>query len=96
MSKRVTEIMAMLLVVVVFMSMLGVCSYVETHYTRKDCVVVHTEGQLVEVEDRQGHVWCYEAEGNAPSVGTVVDVHMYTAHTDSYIYDDEIVGVSTH
>lgn len=94
MSKKIRETIAMVLIVVVFMGMLGVCGYVETHYTRKDCVVVETEGQLVTVEDKVGYVWCYEAEGDVPTVGTVVDVHMYTAHTDSYIYDDEIVGVS--
>ena len=69
------------------------CCYVECHYTRKDCVVVETQGQLVHVVDTVGYEWCYEAEDDVPTVGTVVDVHMYTAHTDSYIYDDEIVDV---
>lgn len=73
------------------------CCYVECHYTRKDCVVVEVEQRLVTVEDRQGHQWCYYMDSedytDVPSVGTVVDVHMYTAHTDSYIYDDEIVDV---
>ena len=96
MSKRVTDTVVGILIVVMMMCMMCACSYVESHYTRKDCVVVQTEGQLVHAEDKQGHVWCYEVEDTAPSVGTVVDVHMYTAHTDGYIYDDEIVGVSTH
>ena len=94
MSKRLTEMLSMLMVVVFFVGALCACSYVETHYTRKDCVVVETEGQLVTVEDRAGYVWCYEVEDTAPSVGTVVDLHMYTNNTDSYIYDDEVVSVS--
>lgn len=94
MSKRTVEITKGVVVAILLLCMWVACCYVECHYTRKDCVVVHTEGQLVEVEDKQGHVWCYEAEDAAPSVGTVVDVHMYTAHTDGYIYDDEVVGVS--
>ena len=48
------------------------------------------------VEDKQGHVWCYEVEGDAPSVGSAVDLHMYTSNTDSYIYDDEVVKVVVH
>lgn len=69
------------------------CCYVECHYTRKGCTVIETQGQLVCIVDTVGHEWCYEAEGDVPTVGTVVDVHMHTAHTDSYIYDDEIVDV---
>lgn len=96
MSRTIRETVVMVLVVVGLMSLWLTCSYVETHYTREDCVVVETEGQLVTVEDKVGYLWCYEAEGDVPSVGTVVDVHMYTACTDNNIYDDEIVGVSTH
>ena len=93
MSKKIVDTMVGLLIVVMMVAMMCACSYVESHYTRKDCTVVHTEGQLVHAEDRQGHVWCYEVEGDAPSVGTVVDLHMYTNNTDSTIYDDEVVGV---
>lgn len=93
MSKRTVETVKGVVVAVLLLCMWVACCYVECHYTRKDCVVIHTEGQLVEVEDRQGHVWCYEVEGDVPTVGTVIDVHMHTAHTDSYIYDDEIVDV---
>lgn len=93
MTKRVRETVKVVVTVVVLMAMLCMCSYVEHHYTRTDCVVVETEGQLVTVEDKVGYTWCYEVEGEAPSVGTVVDVHMFTNLTDNTIYDDEIVGV---
>ena len=83
-------------VAVLLLCMWVVCCYVECHYTRKGCTVVHTEAQLVHVVDKQGHEWCYEVEGDAPCVGSTVDVHMYTNHTDGYIYDDEIVGVVVH
>lgn len=96
MSKRITDTVVGILVVVMMVCMMCACSYVESHYTRKDCVVVQTEGQLVHVEDKQGHVWCYEVEGDAPSVGSTVDLHMYTNNTDSYIYDDEVVKVVVH
>ena len=100
MSKRITDTVVGILVVVMMVCMMCACSYVECHYTRKDCVVVEVEQRLVTVEDKQGHQWCYYMDSedytDVPCVGTVVDVHMYTAHTDGYIYDDEIVGVSTH
>ena len=93
MSKTGKGVAAILLV----LCMLCACSYAETHYTRKDCVVVEVEQRLVIIEDKQGHQWCYYMDSedytDVPCVGTVVDVHMYTAHTDSYIYDDEIVDV---
>ena len=93
MGKTVKGVAAALLV----LCMLCACSYVETHYTRKDCVVVEVEQRLVTVEDKQGHQWCYYMDSedytDVPCVGTVVDVYMHTAHTDSYIYDDEIVDV---
>ena len=89
MGKIIKTIAAILIMVSIFCA----CSYAETHYTRKDCVVVETQGQLVCVVDTVGYEWCYEAEGDVPTVGTVVDVRMHTAHTDNYIYDDEIVNV---
>ena len=96
MRRRTRErIMAVLMVVMLF-AMLCVCSYVEHHYTRKDCVVVSVEEQLVTVEDRCGYVWSYEIDSEAPRVGDVVDLKMYTNITDNTIYDDEVVGVVVH
>lgn len=100
MNKRTWDTVKGVVVAVLLLCAWAGCCYVECHYTRKDCVVVEVEQRLVTVEDRQGHQWCYYMDSedytDVPSVGTVVDVHMYTNHTDSYIYDDEIVGVSTH
>lgn len=96
MTRRTKEtiqgIIGVLLFVIIWMG----CGYIECHYTRKDCVVTDTSGSVVCVVDKGGHEWCYEIEGEGPSVGDVVDIHMFTNHTDGYIYDDEIVGVSTH
>ena len=96
MNKRIKEVMQGVVIVIVFTVMFGMCSYVEHHYTRKGCTVVQTEGHTVTVEDKTGYTWCYEVDGEAPEVGTKVDIHMYTNLTDNYIFDDEVVGVSTH
>ena len=93
MGKTVKGVAAALLV----LCMLCTCGYVETHYTRKDCVVVEVEQRLITVVDKTGNEWCYYMDSedytDVPCVGTVVDLRMHTAHTDGYIYDDEIVGV---
>ena len=76
--------MKRVVIVVVLLCMLCACGYVET------------QGQLVYVVDTVGYEWCYEVEGDVPAVGTVVDVRMYNNHTDTYIYDEEIVSVVVH
>ena len=96
MRRKTRERIMGILVAVMFFALLGVAGYVEHHYTRTDCVVVSVEEQLVTVEDRCGYVWCYEVEEEAPRVGDVVDLKMFTNTTDGYIYDDEVVGVVVH
>lgn len=91
--KKVVDTVKTVVVVMVMVAMLAACSYVEHHYTRKDCEIVRVEGTVVTVEDKAGYLWDYEVEGTAPVVGERVDLVMYTNLTDSYIYDDEIVGV---
>lgn len=89
--------MKVAVVAIVLMCMMCACGYVESHYTRKDCVVVEVEQRLVTVLDKTDNEWYYYMDSedytDVPSVGTVVDLHMYTAHTNGYIYDDEIVNV---
>ena len=96
MSKRTWDTVKGVVVAVLLLCAWVGCCYVECHYTRKDCIVVEIAGYTVTAMDRQGHEWCYVVEGSVPQLGTKVDLHMYTNHTDSYIYDDEVVGVSTH
>ena len=86
--------------VTVLIAMFCACGYIECHYTRRDCVVTEVEQRLVTAVDKTGNEWCYYMDSedytDVPSVGTVVDLKMFTNHTDSYIYDDEIVGVVVH
>lgn len=100
MRRRTRERIQAILVVMMLFAMLCACSYVEHHYTRKDCVVVEVEQRLVTVEDKAGHQWCYymdsEDYADVPRVGDVVDLKMYTNITDNTIYDDEIVKVVVH
>jgi hypothetical protein len=89
----IKEIIKAIVIVIVFVLMISVCGYIEHHYTREDCTVVGVVKDVVTVEDKQGYVWKYTVEDKAPKVGSTVDLVMYTNLTDSYIYDDEVVGV---
>ena len=83
-------------IILTFLAIVGGCGYYESHYTRKGCVEVSVEEQVVYVQGKGGHLWSYEVEGEAPAVGTLVDLHMDTLHTDWYFEDDVITRVSTH
>ena len=75
---------------VVFFALWGVASHVETHYTRQNCEVVEYTENVVSVVDECGYLWDFEADGL--ELGDVVDIKMYTNHTDNDIFDDEIIG----
>ena len=96
MNKRTVEKVKIAIALISLLAMLVAVGHVETHYTRKDCVVIDTQGYVVVVEDKGGHVWKYVAEDEVPRVGDVVDLRMHTEHTDTDITDDTIVGVREH
>ena len=88
----VVDIVTVLMVVGIVVAIGYAYNYTEHHYTRTG-TVINTQAQRVYVEDTSGDVWCYEVEGDAPSVGSTVDLCMYTSNTDNYIYDDEVIKV---
>ena len=92
-NKTMTKIIKVVTIVVVLVLMLNACGYAGHHCMLKDCAVIAVVEDVVTVEDRQGYVWEYTVEGSVPEVGSIVDLVMYTSLTDSYIYDDEVVGV---
>lgn len=90
--KRMKETMLVVMAMVVFFTIMAICSYIEHHYTREQCEVLAVEGTLVEVEDRAGYTWTfYTEEDNELRVGEVVDIKMYTNLTHEDIFDDEVV-----
>lgn len=76
----------------ILIAMLLFAGYNETHYTRKDCVITEVNGSLVCAEDVMGREWEFFVDEDVPAVGTKVNLEMYTNHTDSTIFDDEVVG----
>ena len=83
--------MMTVVLVVAFVGLFCFASWFETHYTRQDCVVVSYVEDVVTVEDTCGYTWDFIGDGY--EVGDVVDLKMYTNHTDSTIYDDVIEDV---
>lgn len=91
-NKQIIEWFKGTLVAIVLIGSLAICSYVETHYTRKDCVVIQKSSVGVTVEDGSGHLWSYEIKESEPlKIGDVVDLSMDTCCTDS-IYDDVVLS----
>ena len=97
MTKRTKENLMYTLALIIIVVIFGIVGHIETHYTRKDCVVVEVEQGLVTVLDTTGNEWCYYMDSEdyteVPSTGTKVSLKMFTAYTDNTIEDDEIVKV---
>lgn len=72
---------------------LGIYSFYwyDTHYTRKNCIVVSCTENTVVFEDEQGHLW--EAYTQGLKVGDKADLTMFTNHTDNTIKDDVITKI---
>ena len=80
--------LGMLVMAIVMVGLFCFASWFEVHYTREDCTVVGYVEDVVTVEDTCGYTWEFKADGL--EVGDVVDLKMYTNHTDNTIFDDEI------
>ena len=64
-------------------------SYLESHYIRKDCVIIQTYDNYVIAEDRKGYNWTFAIiTDNDVQVGNIVDLKMFTNFTDNSIHDD--------
>lgn len=87
--------LSMIIIIIVFVLMYVLASYVETHYTREGCKVIAVEGTYVTVEDECGYTWGFACESHDDyQLGELVDLKMFTNHTNNNIYDDEIIEVN--
>lgn len=93
-SLTVVETLQALIVGLVLFILIGACGYVESHYNREDCTVTVVREDYAVAEDKLGYTWSwYITEDSDVIVGDTVTLHMFTAHTDNIIDDDEVVGV---
>jgi hypothetical protein len=90
-TKEIKTMKKLIAVAALFALLIG-AGYADSHYTRKDCIVTSVQGDAVCVVDVMGREWEFFADGDAPAVGSWVDLKMYNNNTDANIYDDEVVG----
>lgn len=84
--KKIKTIAALLAITSCFC----ICSYAETHYTRK-AEVIKIADNLITAEDERGYLWDFEGDGF--ETGDKIKLIMDTNHTDSNIFDDKIIHV---
>lgn len=77
-------------VLLIFVSCFCICSYAETHYTRK-AKIIEITNDLVTAEDSCGYLW--EFEGDGFEVGTEIKLIMDTNNTNTNIFDDKVIDV---
>ena len=82
------------LFLLLFVAIPGVAGNIQTHYTRKDCVVVSITDEGVVAKDKGDRLWSfYITEDSELKVNDTVDLKMFNNYTDNDITDDEVVGV---
>lgn len=77
---------------VVMFAAIGMVGTMENTYTRKDCVVVAVQGNMVTAEDTCGYVWSWFVDEDTNIYkGDKVDLKMDTRCTNGTVYDDEVI-----
>ena len=71
----------------------GIADHIETHYTKKDCVIIEVTEEYVVAKDTYEDKWSWYIDGTDLVVGDVVDLKMYNGHTDIDWTDDQVVKV---
>ena len=94
-TDTVVDIITVLMIASIIVAIGYAYNYAQCHYTSTG-TVIDTQVQRVYVEDTVGNVWCYEAKGDVPSIGSTVELQMCTNSTTKNACDDEIVEVVVH
>ena len=90
-KEKIISILQSIVAIVVLVSILYLCGYIETHYDRKGKVIQIEENNSVIVEDDCEHIWAFE--GTDLNVGDNVVMIMHNNYTDNVVTDDIIVNV---
>lgn len=84
MKNIIKKITICIMIVCSFMA----CSWVESHYTRKDCTIIKTYDNYAIAKDGNGYNWTFAITDNDVQVGNIVNLRMFTSFTDYNIHDD--------
>ena len=85
---RVINTLRAIGIVIVFVILITMVSYVEWHYTQDAIITALEEDGEVVFVDARGEEWSFFGKGY--EVGQEVRVTFYTNHTDGCIYDDVV------
>lgn len=88
--RRVRTIVNGIVVSCLFIGMLSICSYMDTHYTRH-AVVGSTHNNITTLTDNTGREWLYK--DCVYKKGVHVKMIMDTNLTDNIVEDDTIVKI---
>ena len=88
---RIINALKVIAIVTVFATLVAMVGYVECHYTQDATITALEEDDEVVFVDARGEEWSFFGEGY--EVGQEVRVTFYTNHTDTELFDDEIVDV---
>lgn len=93
-EERKKFIIYSIILVAVFVTILTLCSHIETTYTR-EARVITIEGNEIIFLDENDNLWVWEKEDNEQEYkeNEIVVLKMNTKGTDTKIEDDEIVRV---
>lgn len=81
------------LFLVMFIITPGIAGNIETHYTRKDCIVTEITEDYVVAADAFGYEWSWYIDGTDLKIGDTVDLKIFNGCTDNRFDDDEVVEV---
>ena len=82
------------LIATILTSVIAGAGYIESHYTRKNCIATEVTPTTVIFEDSCGMEWKWIIEENETfKVNDRVNLKMYTSGTHSNIMDDKILKV---
>lgn len=91
MMKRIQELFAIIL----FVCLLMVCNYAESHYTRKGGEIIDICESVVTIKDTCGFAWEYTKEPTEHwEIGDKVKLKMHTNGTTNNIYDDKVLKIT--
>lgn len=89
-TRRIETIMYGIVITFLFIGMLSICSYVNTHYTRH-AIVGSTHNNITTLTDNTGRKWLYK--DCVYKKGVHVKMIMDTNLTDNIVEDDIIVKI---
>lgn len=93
---KIKDFFVGILVVCTLVVIMGLCGYIETHYSIKGTVTKEYRNGLencVTITDIRGEEWEWVLNGNELSKGDKVLITLHTNYTDAKIEDDIVTKI---